>query len=128
MTEAAQERLLNKLTEHLERQGFKSPDTDWLLSELEMAEAELLLYLNRESLPELMESHLLRLAALSCQMQLGEQAAGLKSASYSEGEQSQSVTFLTAEEQEAGREKILRSLARYRKVALKRREQNDPQP
>lgn len=112
--------LLSRLKARL---GTGDESSDELLKgELEDAQAELLLYLNRDALPEAMSGYVVRLAALFYQrdMQgLDGESAGVKAWSYSEGEQSQSATLLTDGEYRAGVDALLGSLARYRRVKVR---------
>lgn len=105
------------------KMGISDASADELLTgELEDAQAELLLYLNLDALPEAMSGYAVRLAALFYQRDLQAldgDTAGVKSWNYSEGEQSQSATLWTDEEYRAGVDAILSSLARYRRVKVR---------
>lgn len=107
-------RLLRKL-------GIEEADEETellLVDELSDAESELMLYLGVEELEEQFEPKLLELAALCFQRdrrELGE--SSLKSASYAEGQISQSESYLTPKEFRSGAQEILASLARYRRVS-----------
>lgn len=113
----------NLLTRLKVKLGITDTSADDLLTaELEDAQSELLLYLNRSELPESMEGYVVRLAALFYERDLQAPDAdtvGVKSWNYSEGEQSQSTTLLTTEEYQAGVDAVLRALARYRRVSVK---------
>lgn len=92
--------------------------TELMLDVLEDAANAVLLYLNREELPTMMGGSVVQLAALDYQRATQENG-GVKSWSYSEGEQSQNATLLTDEEYESGRALILKNLAPYRLVKAK---------
>lgn len=77
------------------------------------AEAELLLYLNREELPETMFAKVVALAAVYAQQAMAEEP-GLRSASYSEGDVSQNETYLTGVDFQVEADAILKSVAHWR--------------
>lgn len=118
MTEETKAVLLERLETRL---GLADPDETALsqLSEaLTEAEEALLLYLNAEELPERFYGYLVKLAAVYYQRDAAE-TPDVKSASYSEGDVSQSETYLTGEEYQKQAETLLASLARYRQVTAK---------
>lgn len=81
------------------------------------AEWELLLYLGTDELEERFLTKAVELAALLWRRDRREEAsAGLKSASYAEGQVSQSESYLSPAEFRAGVAEVLESLARYRRV------------
>lgn len=85
---------------------------DWL----EEAEAELLLFLGRDTLPERLDTKLVALAACYARR---DSAAGIRSTSFTEGRISGSETFLTPEDYEAQAVKLLDSLRRWRVVRVR---------
>lgn len=113
------EELLEGLTERLARKlGLSEPEEDELLllqDELEAAEGEVLLYLGREALDERFAPYVVALAALYYQRD-AQETGGLKSYSYTEGQVSESSTYLTEAEYRGGIEEVLHALARYRSV------------
>lgn len=86
-----------------------------LADALEAAEEEICRYLNRDSLPEYAGCLLVELAALKY-LRTGQDRLGKKSESYSEGQLSQSESYLSPEELAAGEAALLRTLAPYRRV------------
>lgn len=81
------------------------------------AEESILRYLNREELPGCARSLLIELAALKY---LRTDSAGArKSASYTEGQLSQSESYYTSAEVLEGEAALLRTLAPYRRVACR---------
>lgn len=98
--------------------GEAGGDTDELAFFLAGAEEDILRYLNREALPECTAHLLVELAALKYQR--ARSAAGLKkSESYSEGQISQSESYLSPGELRAGETALLQSLAPCRRVGCK---------
>ena len=95
-------------------------DTPLLQDALEAAEEKILRYLNRSELPASVDCLLVELAGL-LYLRRGE-ARGLKSESYSEGQLSQSRSYLSAEEIAQGEEALLRSLAPWRRVRCREAE------
>ena len=90
-----------------------------LLTAVEEAALEASAYLGylTEPLPEVFYPKVLALAAVFARRERQEQeAAGLKSASYSEGDVSRSESYRTAEEWQDQVKNILSSLAPYRRV------------
>lgn len=109
--EAFTERLVRKL-------GLSEPEEDELLllqDELEAAEREVLLYLGRETVDERFAPYVVALAALYYQRDT-QAEGGLKGYSYTEGQVSESSTYLTEAEYRGGIEEVLHALARYRSV------------
>ena len=84
-----------------------------LADALEAAEETILRYLNREKLPECARSLLVELAALKYLRGTG---ADKKSASYAEGQLSQSESYYSPAEMQAGEAALLGTLAPYRRV------------
>lgn len=110
------ERLLSRLQRKL---GLEDAEEDVILlleDELEDAECELLLFLNREELPAALEIKAVELAALYYRRDSQEQS-GLKSASYSEGDVSQSESYLTGAEYQAEVDALLASVLHWRRRA-----------
>jgi hypothetical protein len=108
--EAMQGRLVRRL-------NLEEPDDDVLVlleDELEDAEAELLLYLNREPLPEALYPKVLELADLYARRDLADNP-DLASASYSEGDTSQSETYLTGKDYRDQEDDLLSSVAHWRR-------------
>lgn len=92
-------------------------DTARLTDVLCAAEESILRYLNREELPGCAQSLLVELAALKY---LRTDSAGArKSASYTEGQLSQSESYYTSAEVLEGEAALLRTLAPYRRVACR---------
>lgn len=117
MTEERQEALYDRLVRRL---GLTEPDEDEALllgDVLSDAEAELASYLGVDEVEERFDAKLLELAALFFRRDRQElDSAGLRSVSYSEGQLSQSESYLTPRELRAGMQEILQELARYRRV------------
>lgn len=116
MTEREMERLLVRLERKLE---LEEPEEDVLITlsdELADAENELKLFLNLEELPCVMEGKIVELAALFFRRDSNE-AGGVSSTSYSEGQITQSDHFIGPREYRAAVSEILDSVARYRRVA-----------
>ena len=117
MTGERQELLYARL---LRRLGVTEPDedTELLLGDvLTDAESEIASYLGVTEVEERFEPKLLELAALFFRRDRQElECAGLRSASYSEGQLSQSESYLTPRELRNGVQEILDELARYRRV------------
>ena len=117
MTGAQTEQALARLCRRL---GMEDAEEDTLLlleDELLDAETELLLYLGADSLEEQWLSKAVELAALYYQRDRRElEGGGLQSASYAEGQISQSERYLSPAEFRSGVAEILESLARYRRV------------
>lgn len=104
------------------RLGLDEPDGETVLlleDSLLDAEGELLLYLNREQLPDALDGKVVELAALFYQQDRAEITPGVKSASYSEGSMSQSETYQTAADYQAAIDSLLAGLARYRLVSVR---------
>lgn len=118
MTAAQIEQALAKLCRRL---GLESPEEDTLLlleDELNDAACEVLLYLGADNLEECWLGKVTELAALYYQRDRRElEGGGLQSASYTEGQVSQSEQYLTPSAFQAGVAEILDSLARYRRVS-----------
>lgn len=83
------------------------------------AEEELRLYLNCCKLPGILSGKLVELAAIDFRQAQarGSQPVGVKSSSFSEGDVSQSVTYMTAQDVQAAKDSILKSIAHYRRRA-----------
>lgn len=93
-------------------------DDERLMDALEDAALMLKLYLSRETLPDTMGGHAVRLAEVYYRRMTAEHS-GMKAWNYSEGEQTQSETMLTGTDYEAEAAAILTSLASYRQVRVK---------
>jgi hypothetical protein len=78
------------------------------------AEAELLLYLNRETLPEALYPKVLELADLYARRDLADNP-DLCSMSYSEGDVSRSETYLTGKDYRDQEDDLLSSVAHWRR-------------
>lgn len=117
MTGEQMELALTRLERKL---GLEGPEEDTVLlleDELLDAEGELLLYLGADALEDRFLPKAVELAALYYQRDRGEQGtAGLKSAGYTEGQVSQTESYLTPAEFRSGVAEVLESLARYRRV------------
>lgn len=118
------EELLEQFGARLARKlGIDETDQDeYLLMQdaLKEAESELLLYLNMEELPEKLHPYVVKLAALFYQRDIQAlDGGGEKSWSYSEVEQTQSVTLMTVSDYQEGVDDLLSSLARYRLVSVR---------
>lgn len=111
---------LNVLRSRLQRKlGLEDADGDTVLlleDELRDAEGELLLFLNRESLPPTLEVKLVELAALYYRRD-SQEPAGLKSATYTEGDVSQSESYLTGADFQAEADALLASVRHWRRRA-----------
>ncbi|MBR1780545.1 MAG: hypothetical protein IJ751_03980 [Oscillospiraceae bacterium] len=92
-------------------------DEQRLEDALAAAEEKICRYLLQSELPDAVDCLLVELAAL-VYLRTGERSA-LKSESYSEGQLSQSQSYLTAEELAQGEEALLRCLAPWRRVRCK---------
>ena len=113
MTQERTEELLERLVRKLR---LEDPDEDVLTAledELGDAETELLLYLNRETLPAAMERKVLELAALYARQDLADNPS-LCSTSYSEGDVKQSETYLTGKDFQSQVDDLLSSVAHWR--------------
>lgn len=88
---------------------------------LNAAKRDIQLYLNccGRDLPDALSGKVLELALVHYQGNQGNnpQAVGLKSMTYSEGDVSQSVTYLTAQDVQTAKDAVLRSIAHYRRRA-----------
>lgn len=106
--------VLNFALPRLRRSLGVGEECDGVLSDkLELAEEEILRYLNRTELPEYAHSLLIELAGLRY---LQQQSAGKKASAYAEGQISQSDTFYSAAEFSDGVDALLRTLAPYRRI------------
>lgn len=114
MTDRQRELALPRLRRSLGL-GSGEGDEAVLTDALEQGEEKICRYLQQESLPEGSEWLLVELAALGYQRMM--HPAGEKTGeSYTEGQLSQSASYLTPAERTAGEEQLLRSLAPYRQV------------
>lgn len=115
MTDTTLELLLQRLQRKL---SLTDPDSDeeaLLADELADAERELLLYLGMESLEERFYGKVVELAALYYRQDtLSEQ--GYASRSYTEGQVTQSDSYLTPAQLQQAAAELFDSLARYRRV------------
>lgn len=110
--------MLNTAQEKLRRALGLAEDgggEEALADALAAAEEEICRYLNRDGLPDYAGCLLVELAALKY-LRRGEDRLGKKSESYSEGQLSQSESYLSPEELTAGETALLRTLAPYRRV------------
>lgn len=113
MTQERKEELLERLVRKLR---LEDPDEDVLTAledDLDDAEEELLLYLNRETLPAAMERKVLELAAIYARQDLAENP-GVCSFSYSEGDVKQSETYLTGKDYQNQVDELLSGVAHWR--------------
>lgn len=116
MTDEVMEQLLVRLERKL---GLEEPEEDTvalLEDELWDAEGEILLYLDLQALEENLLNKVVELAAIFYRRDQSE-SGGVKSSSYSEGQVSQSDTYMGPEEYRAAVNEVLDSLARYRRVS-----------
>ena len=116
MTDEVMEQLLVQLKRKL---GLEEPEEEVMLlleDELWDAEGEILLYLDRQSLDSGMLGKVVELAAIFYQRDRMESAV-IRSSSYSEGQISQSDTYMGPEEYQKAVAEVLGSLARYRRVS-----------
>ena len=130
MTEEKLDALLVRLIRKLKLSEPDETICDLLTDELMDAESELLLYLNRQELPPGMDGKVVELAALFYRRDSADMD-GLSAASYSEGQVSQSETYLSPAEYRAAVADITRSVAQYRLVGVKggvRRETDTENP
>lgn len=95
-------------------QKIEGAEPERMNSAIEQAESELLLYLNREELPTAMDGKLVELAALIYRRDAAEHG-GAKASSYSEGDVSQSITYLTDADYQTVGDVLLRSVAHWRR-------------
>lgn len=118
MNEYRIERLLSQLERKLGI-DYQESRYEQLSDSIENAYAEMKLYLNCKEIPCVLDRKLVELAAIDFQQTQAResQPVGAKSSSYSEGDVSQSVTFLTAQEAQAAKDAVLRSIAHYRRRA-----------
>lgn len=96
--------------------GLGAQADELLTAKLELAEEEILRYLNRDELPDCAQSLLVELAGLRY---LQSQCGGKKGESYAEGQISQSESYYTPGEFREGVDALLRTLAPYRRVGCK---------
>lgn len=118
MTEEMIEGLLPRLERKL---GLKDTDEEiqlLLVDELLDAEGEILMYLGRSTLEERLLGSVVALAGVFYRRDCAEHPE-LRSMSYTEGQLSESKTFLTAQEYRNARAEVLESLRRYRRVACR---------
>lgn len=113
MTEARREELSGRLARLLKLDDEDEDILMMLEDALEDAEAELLLYLNRETLPAAMERKVRELAAIYARQTLAENP-NLASVSYSEGDVSHSEHYLTGKDYQAQADEVLASVAHWR--------------
>lgn len=116
MTDAVLESCLERLQRRL---GLEEADEDELLllqDEVEDAEREVLTYLGCDTLESRFLTQVLALAALYYRKDMTD-SGGQQSYSYSEGQVSESITYLTEAEYRSGVAEILDTLARYRVVS-----------
>lgn len=118
MTQAELISALPRLRRALGQLGEHTDDA-LLQDALETAQEKLLRYLNRDTLPGSAECLLIELAAL-CHLR-NHPGYGRRSESYSEGQLSQSESYLTPEEFQEGEAALLRALAPYRQVGVGRK-------
>lgn len=116
MLEVAREKLLRKLSVTVQ-----DSETEALLADaLEDAESALLLYLRWDELTAALLPKVVELAALYYRRDIdGATSGALKSRSYSEGEVSQSESYLDAADYAAAEQTILDGLAKYREVRIR---------
>lgn len=112
---------VNQLLQRLQRKlGLEEAEEDELLllnDELLDAYGELLIYLGMSDLEESFFPKVVELAALYYRRDQRElEGGGLKSSGYTEGQISQTESYLTPAEFRSGVEEVLDSLSRYRRV------------
>lgn len=117
MNEQEYEYLLERLLRKLGLEEAESGCEMLLHEALEEAESEMKLYLNCEQLPAVLHGKLVEMAVISYQHTKCQQTGGMKSASYSEGDTSQSVTYMTAQDVQSAKDTVLKSIAHYRRRA-----------
>lgn len=119
MTEEMQVVAKDKLLHKLSMEDPDSTAMTLLDEELEDAESDLLLYLGWDTLTATMLPKVVALAALYYQRDTATASGVVKSSSYSEGNVSQSESYLSPEEYIAAEQKILDSVAQYREVRIR---------
>lgn len=116
MTDEHFEELLSRLEQRLNMEEPDSSQRHEMEQCILEAEGELLLYLNRVTLPQQMEGKVVELAAVYYRRDNREQTT-VKAASYSEGDVSQSETYLSDQDYQNAADAVLRSVAHWRRRA-----------
>ena len=101
--------LLETLLERLQRK-LSLPDPD-------SAEGKLLLYLDVDALEERFHGTVVELAALYYQQDKQSEDGGYASRSYTEGQVTQSDSYLTPSQLKQAEAEVLERIARYRRVS-----------
>lgn len=117
MTEEVLERLLERLQRKL---ALTDPDSDelaLLTDELRDAEGKLLLYLDVNELEERFYGTVVELAALYYRQDKQTEEGYYASRSYTEGQVSQSDSYLTPAQLRQAEAEMFDSVARYRRVS-----------
>jgi hypothetical protein len=115
LLETLMERLLRRLG--LNKEELEEETVLFLQDELEAAEQEVLLYLGTDTLESRFTGQVVTLAALFYQRDMAGLEDSLKSYSYTEGQVSESSTYLSESEYRSGVAEVLDALARYRTVS-----------
>ena len=112
MTEVLLETLLERLQRKLSLTDPDSEELALLADELTDAEGKLLLYLDMDSLEERFHGTVVELAALYYQ-----QDKQSEDGCYTEGQVTQSDSYLTPSQLKQAEAEVLESVARYRRVS-----------
>lgn len=115
MTSETMELLLARLERKLGLTEPEEDETALMEDELLDAEGEILLYLGYQELDTCLLSKVVELAAVFYRRDSAESGTAAAS-SYTEGQISESVTYLSPSEYRAAMDDVLDSLARYRRV------------
>ena len=114
MTEVLLETLLERLQRKLSLPDPDSEELALLADELSDAEGKLLLYLDVE---ERFHGTVVELAALYYQQDKQSEDGGYASRSYTEGQVTQSDSYLTPSQLKQAEAEVLERIARYRRVS-----------
>lgn len=117
MTEVLLETLLGRLQRKLSLTDPDSEELALLADELTDAEGKLLLYLDMDSLEERFHGTVVELAALYYQQDKWSEDGCYTSRSYTEGQVTQSDSYLTPSQLKQAEAEVLESVARYRRVS-----------
>lgn len=117
MTEVLLETLLERLQRKLSLTDPDSEELALLEDELTDAEGKLLLYLDMDSLEERFHGKVVELAALYYQQDKQSEDGSYASRSYTEGQVTQSDSYLTPSQIKQAEAEVLESVARYRRVS-----------
>lgn len=117
MTEVLLETLLERLQRKLSLPAPDSEELALLADELSDAEGKLLLYLDVDALEERFHGTVVELAALYYQQDKQSEDGGYASRSYTEGQVTQSDSYLTPSQLKQAEAEVLERIARYRRVS-----------